>query len=68
MIDRLSDLLLSFLIITKIKKMDFYIETVPSEEVVGNVAFECCAPNALRIVADYKWFWQKLSSTNINEL
>jgi hypothetical protein len=53
--DRLSDLLLSFLITTRIKRMEFIVASVPSTE-------ECCSPNMLQISVDYKWFWQKKSS------
>lgn len=56
--NRLSDLLLSFLLIMKIKKIDFLLESVPSTE-------ECCGPNMLRITMEYKWFWQKRSLDNL---
>lgn len=53
--DRLSDLLLSFLLTTKIKRIEFNVASVPSTK-------ECCGPNMLQITADYKWFWEKKSS------
>lgn len=53
--NRLSDLLLSFLLTTKIKRVEFVVASVPSTA-------ECCGPNMLQISATYKWFWQKKSS------
>lgn len=53
--NRLFDLLLSFLLTTKIKRVEFVESVVPSTE-------ECCGPNMLQITLEVKWFWEKKSS------
>ena len=56
--NKISNLWLTFLLKTKIKKIDFRIETVSPE-----ISFDCCGPMALCIVAEYKWFWEKSTAS-----
>ena len=50
--DKVADMWTSFLLTTRIRRIDFTMETVPSKG-------RCCEPAQLNIVAEYKWFWEK---------
>lgn len=68
MIDKLPEFFYSVLISLKILRIDFYVETVPSEEIVGSDAAECCGPMAIRMVAEPRWFWEKKNPTTMGSL
>ncbi len=55
--NKLADLWLSFLLTSRLKRLDFQIKQEPSTN-------SCCGPVSLVIEASEKWFWEKKVSTS----
>lgn len=54
--DKIEDLWLTFLLVTRLKKLDCKVEVGP---ISGS---ECCESGGILLSLSYKWFWQKSSS------